>query len=197
MLRGYSLLQVLLHGNYLNTVIVYCIWWCTWYNDNISWLYIVMSIDNPDFKSSSPDIYSLLKENARKNRKRMTEAETVMWERLRQMPRPYSFRRQHIIGDYIVDFVCLSKKTCCRSGWWIPLYWRTDDTWQYPNWFSKQNGIQCHSICKRTGYKWHKWCSSSNRGAYIWWIKNNNKKLTSIYLVAWKCSMPFALNRSC
>ena len=34
-----------------------------------------MSIDNPDFKSSSPDIYSLLKENARKNRKRMTEAE--------------------------------------------------------------------------------------------------------------------------
>lgn len=69
-----------------------------------------MSIDNPDFKSSSPDIYSLLKENARKNRKRMTEAETVMWERLRQMPRPYSFRRQHIIGDYIVDFVCLSKK---------------------------------------------------------------------------------------
>lgn len=69
-----------------------------------------MSIDNPDFKSSSHDIYSLLKENARKNRKRMTEAETVMWERLRQMPRPYSFRRQHIIGDYIVDFVCLSKK---------------------------------------------------------------------------------------
>ena len=69
-----------------------------------------MSIDNPDFKSSSPDIYSLLKENARKNRKRMTEAETVMWERLRQMPRPYSFRRQHVIGDYIVEFACLSKK---------------------------------------------------------------------------------------
>ena len=69
-----------------------------------------MSIDNPDFKSSSPDIYLLLKENARKNRKRMTEAEAVMWERLRRMPRPYSFRRQHIIGDYIVDFACLSKK---------------------------------------------------------------------------------------
>ena len=69
-----------------------------------------MSIDNPDFKSSSPDIYLLLKENARKNRKRMTEAETVMWERLRRMPRPYSFRRQHVIGDYIVDFVCMFKK---------------------------------------------------------------------------------------
>ena len=69
-----------------------------------------MSIDNPDFKSSSPDIYPLLKENARKNRKGMTEAETVMWERLRQMPRPLRFRRQHVIGDYIVDFACLSKK---------------------------------------------------------------------------------------
>ena len=33
-----------------------------------------------------------------------------MWERLRQMPRPYSFHRQHVIGDYIVDFACLSKK---------------------------------------------------------------------------------------
>ena len=69
-----------------------------------------MSIDNPDFKSSSPDIYLLLKENARKNRKRMTEAETIIWERLRRIPRPFSFRRQHIIGDYIVDFACLSKK---------------------------------------------------------------------------------------
>ena len=69
-----------------------------------------MSIDNPDFKSSSIDIYPLLKENARKNRKKMTEAETVIWERLRQIPRPFRFRRQHIIGDYIVDFACLSKK---------------------------------------------------------------------------------------
>ena len=33
-----------------------------------------------------------------------------MWERLRKISRSYSFRRQHIIGDYIVDFVCLSKK---------------------------------------------------------------------------------------
>ena len=69
-----------------------------------------MSIDNPNFKSSSLDIYLLLRENARKNRKRMTEAETIMWERLRKISRSYSFRRQHIIGDYIVDFVCLSKK---------------------------------------------------------------------------------------
>ena len=68
-----------------------------------------MSVDDPEFKTSSPDIYLLLKENARKNRANMTEAEKMLWERLRCYPRPLRFRRQHIIGDYIVDFVCLEK----------------------------------------------------------------------------------------
>ncbi|MCI6208417.1 MAG: endonuclease domain-containing protein [Prevotella sp.] len=54
-------------------------------------------------------MYLLLKENARKNRANMTEAEKMLWERLRCYPRPLRFRRQHIIGDYIVDFVCLEK----------------------------------------------------------------------------------------
>ena len=68
-----------------------------------------MSVDDPEFKTSSPDIYLLLKNNARKNRAKMTEAETMLWERLRYYPRPIRFRRQHIIGDYIVDFACLQK----------------------------------------------------------------------------------------
>ena len=68
-----------------------------------------MSVDNPEFTTSSPDIYLLLKENARKNRANMTEAEKMLWERLRCYPRSLRFRRQHIIGDYIVDFVCLEK----------------------------------------------------------------------------------------
>ena len=68
-----------------------------------------MSVDNPEFRTSSPDIYLLLKDNARKNRANMTEAEKMLWERLRCYPRPLRFRRQHIIGDYIVDFVCLEK----------------------------------------------------------------------------------------
>lgn len=68
-----------------------------------------MSVDNPEFRTSSPDIYLLLKKNARKNRAKMTEAETILWERLRCYLRPIRFRRQHIIGDYIVDFACLQK----------------------------------------------------------------------------------------
>lgn len=64
--------------------------------------------EKADYFTSSPDLYSVLKENARKNRKKMTEAESVLWEYLRRWPRPYRFRRQHIIGDYIVDFACLA-----------------------------------------------------------------------------------------
>ena len=40
----------------------------------------------------------------------MTESETVLWETLRNLNCGYHFRRQHPIGDYIADFISLSKK---------------------------------------------------------------------------------------
>lgn len=53
--------------------------------------------------------YPLLLENARKNRIDMTDGEEAMWSQLRNNQLGVRFRRQHIIGDYIVDFVCLKK----------------------------------------------------------------------------------------
>ena len=53
--------------------------------------------------------YSLLKENAKANRKNPTEAESAMWDILKGNNIGYHFRRQHIILDYIVDFICLEK----------------------------------------------------------------------------------------
>ena len=53
--------------------------------------------------------YDLLKENAKANRKNPTEAESVMWDMLKGNNLGYHFRRQHIILDYIVDFICLEK----------------------------------------------------------------------------------------
>ena len=53
--------------------------------------------------------YGLLKENAKANRKNPTEAESVMWDMLKGNNLGYHFRRQHIILDYIVDFICLEK----------------------------------------------------------------------------------------
>ncbi len=48
---------------------------------------------------------------ARTLRKRLTDAESALWRqvRLRQIE-GYKFRRQHPIGPYIVDFVCLERK---------------------------------------------------------------------------------------
>ena len=53
--------------------------------------------------------YDLLKANAIENRKNPTEAESVLWDMLKGNNIGYHFRRQHIILDYIVDFICLDK----------------------------------------------------------------------------------------
>ena len=44
-------------------------------------------------------------------RKNMTDAERILWQRLRNRQLGgFKFRRQKPIGPYIVDFVCLEKK---------------------------------------------------------------------------------------
>ena len=60
-------------------------------------------------RTSHPDRYKILKDFAKQNRKEMTLAERIMWEHLRTL-QGYHFRRQHSIGDYIADFVCLKKR---------------------------------------------------------------------------------------
>ena len=57
------------------------------------------------YKTASPDRYLLLKAFARENRKNATLAEDVLWDSLRRNSLGIKFLRQHIIGDYIVDFV--------------------------------------------------------------------------------------------
>ena len=57
------------------------------------------------FKTASPDRYLLLKDFARENRKNPTLAEQVLWKYIREQALGVKFLRQHIIGDYIADFV--------------------------------------------------------------------------------------------
>ncbi len=59
------------------------------------------------FKTAAPDRHGLLREFARKNRKNATLAEQVLWEELREKELGVRFLRQHIIGDYIADFIAL------------------------------------------------------------------------------------------
>ncbi|MDN3675027.1 class I tRNA ligase family protein [Flavobacterium branchiarum] len=52
----------------------------------------------------------LLLEKAKEMRNNPTEAEKVLWLNLKSKALDYKFRQQHLIDDFIVDFVCLSKK---------------------------------------------------------------------------------------
>lgn len=48
-------------------------------------------------------------QHAKENRKNPTEAENILWNQLRNKNLGDKFRQQHLIDDFIVDFVCLSK----------------------------------------------------------------------------------------
>jgi very-short-patch-repair endonuclease len=61
--------------------------------------------------SADPIQYGLLKQFVAAHRQEPTLAESVLWEQLRnQKLGGYKFRRQHIIGNCIADFVCLTKQ---------------------------------------------------------------------------------------
>lgn len=62
------------------------------------------------YKTAAGDRYQLLKGFARENRKNPTLAEKVLWNYLRGKALGVKFLRQHILGDYIGDFVATDIK---------------------------------------------------------------------------------------
>ncbi len=57
----------------------------------------------PQYKVDNPMSF----ENAKKMRDNPTEAESVLWSALKSKGIGYKFRRQHPVGNYIADFICL------------------------------------------------------------------------------------------
>ncbi|PQJ75843.1 leucine--tRNA ligase [Polaribacter gangjinensis] len=53
---------------------------------------------------------SLLLEKAKEMRANPTQAEAILWQQLKGKSLDDKFRQQHVIDEFIVDFVCLSKK---------------------------------------------------------------------------------------
>jgi len=52
-----------------------------------------------------------LKERSRDLRKNLTDAEQKLWHMLRNKQiNDHKFRRQFVLGNYIVDFICLDKR---------------------------------------------------------------------------------------
>jgi len=65
---------------------------------------------NFKWATADPALYQILKDYAQKHRDNPTKAEMVIWEFLKSKKlENFNFRRQHIIGQYIADFVCLDR----------------------------------------------------------------------------------------
>ncbi len=64
----------------------------------------------PGYYTADGRNWEKLKEQGRELRKNQTEAEEILWERLRDNQIGHKIRRQHAIDIFIADFVCLLKK---------------------------------------------------------------------------------------
>jgi len=69
------------------------------------------SQDNkPIYHTANPKTYQFIKEMQVYLKNNLTPAEKIMWEHLRKKQTGHKIRRQHVIDDFIVDFVCLGLK---------------------------------------------------------------------------------------
>ena len=60
--------------------------------------------------TANPKIYKRLKDYAKEMRTDPTTAERVLWRALRGNKTGAHFRRQHVLGNFIVDFVSLDHR---------------------------------------------------------------------------------------
>jgi leucyl-tRNA synthetase len=65
---------------------------------------------DPKYLSGDPFLAKDLLLHAKEMRKEPTLSEALLWDNLRREKLDVRFRRQHLIGKYIVDFVCLEKR---------------------------------------------------------------------------------------
>jgi methionine--tRNA ligase beta chain len=64
-----------------------------------------------DYLTADPYTYGILRKFADEHKSNPTVAENILWQVLRgKKLDSYKFRRQHIIGNFIADFVCLPQK---------------------------------------------------------------------------------------
>ena len=67
--------------------------------------------DSYKYETADPTLYDRLIEYVKVHRSKPTESENILWQLLRgKKLEGYKFRRQHIIGPFIADFVCLKSR---------------------------------------------------------------------------------------
>lgn len=61
------------------------------------------------YQTARPSTYALLKANKEERKRKITDAEIALWTRLKTKQLGVKFRREHIIDQFIVDFLCIQK----------------------------------------------------------------------------------------
>ena len=61
------------------------------------------------YMTANPSVYALMKELQVERKKQTTPAEQVLWQQLKAKKLDSKFRRQHIVDEFIVDFICIEK----------------------------------------------------------------------------------------
>jgi very-short-patch-repair endonuclease len=73
-------------------------------------------------------LWEKLKPVAREKRKKPTEAENLLWQHLHNYKVPgFKFRRQHSIGQFIVDFYCARARLVIEIDGPIHQYQKKED----------------------------------------------------------------------
>ena len=67
-------------------------------------------IEKREWETARSSTYGLLKELAKEHKQNPTDEEKLLWQHLKDHQSGFPIRRQHIIDQYIVDFVCLDKR---------------------------------------------------------------------------------------
>jgi very-short-patch-repair endonuclease len=74
-------------------------------------------------------LWDKLKPIAREKRKKPTEAENLLWQHLHNYTVPgFKFRRQHSIGQFIVDFYCAKARLVIEVDGLIHQYQKEEDS---------------------------------------------------------------------
>lgn len=81
----------------------------------------------PEYKTADSFVYQFIKDARKELLEHPTHAEIMLWKYLKNKQTGYKFRRQHVIGKYIVDFVCLPKKLVIEVDGKIHLKQQEDD----------------------------------------------------------------------
>jgi Uncharacterized protein conserved in bacteria len=81
----------------------------------------------PEYKTANLLNYKFLKEIRAGLKENPTDAEKLMWKYLRNKQTGYKIRRQHVIDDFITDFVCLQKKLVIEIDGKIHLQQKEED----------------------------------------------------------------------